>query len=159
MCAGVTLINSTQQSKDLDQRGGPMIIVSASGMATGGRVVHHLKAFAGDPRNLILLSGFQASGTRGAALAAGAQTIRIHGEEVPVRAEVGQLTGLSAHADADELLAWARTLKTPPRRTFVTHGEPSASDVLRYRIQHELGWDVVVPAYRDTVDLSGEDLT
>jgi metallo-beta-lactamase family protein len=153
MCHGATLINSTQQSKDLDQRHGPMIILSASGMATGGRVVHHLKAFAGDPRNLILLSGFQASGTRGAALAAGAQTIRIHGAEVPVRAQVGQLTAFSAHADAEELLAWMRGLKTPPRRTFVTHGEPSASDVLRYRVQHDLRWDVVVPGYRDTFDL------
>lgn len=153
MCRDVTLINSTQQSKDLDQRHGPMIILSASGMATGGRVVHHLKAFAGEPRNLILLSGFQASGTRGAALAAGAQTIRIHGEEVPVRAQVGQLEAFSAHADAEELLAWMRALKTPPRRTFVTHGEPQSSDVLRYRIQHELGWEVVVPEYRSTHEL------
>ena len=154
MCKGVTLINSTQQSKDLDQQRGPMIILSASGMATGGRVVHHLKAFAGDARNLILLSGFQASGTRGAALVAGAQTIRIHGEEVAVRAQVGQLAAFSAHADREQLLAWMRELKVPPRRTFVTHGEPLASDVLRYRIQHDLGWTVEVPSYRDTVELS-----
>lgn len=154
MCKGVTLINTPQQSKDLDQRGGPMIILSASGMATGGRVVHHLKAFAGDARNLILLSGFQASGTRGAALAAGAQTIRIHGEEVAVRAQVAQLAALSAHADAEQLLAWMRGLEVPPRRTFVTHGEPLASDVLRYRIQHDLGWAVEVPDYRDTIELS-----
>ena len=155
MCRDVTLINSTQQSKDLDQRHGPMIILSASGMATGGRVVHHLKRFAGDPRNLILLSGFQAAGTRGAALAAGAQTIRIHGEEVAVRAQVGQLTAFSAHADAEQILTWMRGVKPAPRQTFVTHGEPSASDVLRYRIQHDLGWDVVVPGYRDTVELGG----
>jgi metallo-beta-lactamase family protein len=130
-----------------------MIILSASGMATGGRVVHHLKAFAGNPRNLILLAGFQASGTRGAALAAGAETIRIHGQEVPVRAEVGQLMTFSAHADANELMAWMRQLGAPPRRTFVTHGEPGASDALRYRIQHELGWDVTVPEHREQIDL------
>lgn len=155
MCQGVTLVNSTQQSKDLDRERGPAIILSASGMATGGRVVHHLKAFAGDARNLILLSGFQASGTRGAALAAGAQTIRIHGEEVAVHAQVGQLEAFSAHADGEQLLAWLRELRVaPPRMTFVTHGEPQANDVLRYRIQHDLGWTVEVPSYRDTVELS-----
>jgi metallo-beta-lactamase family protein len=155
MCGAVQFVNSTDESKELDRRQGPMIILSASGMATGGRVVHHLKTFAGDPRNLILLSGFQAPGTRGAALAAGAESIRIHGAEIQVRAEVGQLTAFSAHADADELLAWMRQLGVPPRRTFVTHGEPHASDVLRYRIQHELGWNVRVPEYREVVDLDG----
>jgi metallo-beta-lactamase family protein len=153
MCRCAQVINSAQQSQDLDRCQGPMIILSASGMATGGRVVHHLKAFAGDPRNLILLAGFQASGTRGAALVAGAETIRIHGQEVPVRAEVGQLMTFSAHADANELMAWMRQLGAPPRRTFVTHGEPGASDALRYRIQHELGWDVTVPEHREQIDL------
>lgn len=152
MCRVAQLVNSPEQSKELDRRQGPMIILSASGMATGGRVVHHLKSFAGDSRNLILLSGFQAPGTRGAALAMGAESIRIHGEEVPVRAEVGQLSTLSSHADADELLAWMRQLAAPPKRTFVTHGEPHASDVLRYRIQHELGWQVTVPEYRDVFE-------
>jgi len=153
MCGAARFVNSPEDSKELDRRQGPMIILSSSGMAVGGRVVHHLKAFAGDPRNLILLSGFQAAGTRGAALAAGAQSIRIHGSEVPVRAEVGQLTAFSAHADADGLLAWMRQLATAPRRTFVTHGEPHSSDVLRYRIQHELGWDVRVPEHLEVVDL------
>src|SRR5581483_1341400 len=153
MCRVAQFVNSPSDSKELDRRQGPMIILSASGMAVGGRVVHHLKVFAPHPKNLVLLSGFQASGTRGAALAAGAQSIRIHGAEVPVRAEVGQLTAFSAHADADELLAWMRQLPAPPRRTFVTHGEPHASDVLRYRIQHELGWNVRVPEHREVVDL------
>ena len=153
MCGAAQFVNSTEQSKALDQRHGPMIILSASGMATGGRVVHHLKAFAGEPRNLILFAGFQASGTRGAALVTGTPSIRIHGEEVPVRAEVGQLTASSAHADADELLAWMRQLTVPPRQTFVTHGEAHASDVLRYRIQRELGWNVTVPEHRDVFDL------
>ncbi len=153
MCGAARFVNSPEDSKELDRREGPMIILSSSGMAAGGRVVHHLKAFAGDARNLILLSGFQAAGTRGAALAAGAQSIRIHGAEVPVRAEVGQLTAFSAHADADGLLAWMRQLATPPRRTFVTHGEPHSSDVLRYRIQHELGWEVRVPEHLEVVNL------
>src|SRR3569833_1398676 len=153
MSRAARFVNSPEDSKDLDRRQGPMIILSSSGMAVGGRVVHHLKAFAGDPRNLILLAGFQAAGTRGAALAAGAQSIRIHGSGVPVRAEDGQLTAFSAHADADGLLAWMRQFATPPRRTFVTHGEPHSSDAFRYRIQHELGWDVRVPEHLEVVDL------
>jgi len=153
MCQAAQLINTPEQSKAVDQRNGPMIILSASGMATGGRVVHHLAAFAGDARNLILLSGFQAAGTRGAALAAGTGSIHIHGQEVTVKAEVGQLAASSAHADADELLAWMRNLPAAPRQTFVTHGEPQASDALRYRIEHELGWNVMVPEHREVVDL------
>jgi len=153
MCRAAQFVNSPSDSKALDQQHGPMIILSASGMAEGGRVVHHLKVFATQPQNLILLSGFQAAGTRGAALAAGATSVRIHGAEVPVRAEVGQLTAYSAHADADELLAWMRQIPAPPRLTFVTHGEPHASDVLRYRIQQELGWNVRVPEHREVIDL------
>jgi len=153
MCRAARFVNTPDESKELDRRQGPMIILSASGMAEGGRVVHHLKVFAGEPRNLILLSGFQAPGTRGAALAAGAESIRIHGVEVPVRAEVGRLTACSAHADADELLAWMRQFPAPPRLTFVTHGEPHASDVLRHRIEHELGWSVRVPEHHEVVEL------
>jgi metallo-beta-lactamase family protein len=122
-------------------------------MATGGRVVHHLKSFCGDPANLLLFAGFQAPGTRGAALTAGAKTVRIHGEEWAVRAEVGQLQASSSHADADELLAWMRQLPRAPRQVFVTHGEPGASDALRYRIEHELRWSAAVPDYRETVEL------
>jgi metallo-beta-lactamase family protein len=155
MCQAAQFVNSTEQSKALDQRPGPMIILSASGMAAGGRVVHHLKAFVGDPRNLVLFSGFQAPGTRGAAMVAGVESIRIHGEEIPVRAEVAQLAASSAHADAEELLAWMRQLPAPPRHTFVTHGEPHASDVLRYRIQHDLGWQVSVPEHREVFDFGG----
>jgi metallo-beta-lactamase family protein len=153
MCRSVQLVHTSEQSKALDQRREPMIIISASGMATGGRVVHHLKVFAPDPRNLILLPGFQAGGTRGAALAAGAETVRIHGQDVPVRAEVVKLETMSAHADANELIAWARQMPSPPRTTFVTHGEPAASDTLRARFERELGWPAVVPDFRDEFDL------
>ena len=149
-------IATAQESRELDQRTGPMIILAASGMATGGRVVHHLKRFAPEARNLILLSGFQAGGARGAALAAGAQHIRIHGEEVPVRAQVRQLRGLSAHADAPGLLRWARRLPHPPRLVYITHGEPGASDALRARFEHELSWPARVPEYRDSVEIGAD---
>ena len=102
---------------------------------------------------VILFSGFQAGGTRGAALVAGASQLRIHGESFPVRAEVAQLQSASAHADAIELIAWARQMPAAPRRVFVTHGEPGASDALRHRIQTELGWSAAVPEYRDEVEL------
>lgn len=148
-----TFINTAEQSKLLDRRSGPLILVSASGMATGGRVIHHLKTFVGDERNLILLAGFQAPGTRGGVLANGASTVRIHGADFPVRAEVRQLHAGSAHADANEILAWMRQLPQPPRQTFITHGEPGASDAFRQRVERELGWSALVPEYRQTVEL------
>ncbi|MEO8020102.1 MAG: MBL fold metallo-hydrolase [Pseudomonadota bacterium] len=151
------VVSASEGSKALDRRAGPMVILSASGMATGGRVLHHLKAFAGDERNLILLSGFQAGGTRGGALAAGAKSLRIHGQEVLVRAQVGQLHASSAHADTNELIAWMRSSSSPPRKVFVTHGEPGASDALRQRIEREQGWTVVVPEHGSVHDLSAAD--
>ena len=154
MCHAAQLVHTPDQSKQLDELATPAIILSASGMATGGRVVHHLKAFAPDARNLILLPGFQAGGTRGASLAAGAPTIRIHGQEIPVRAEVMQMASMSAHADGSELLSWMQQMPKPPKLTFVTHGEPNASDTLRKRIEHELGWAAQVPDYRELVALS-----
>ncbi|HLE67182.1 MAG TPA: MBL fold metallo-hydrolase [Burkholderiales bacterium] len=147
------LVHTADESRALNGRGGPMIIVSASGMATGGRVVHHLKAFAPDARNMIVLPGFQAAGTRGAALAAGAAEIKIHGDYVPVRAEVVKMDSMSAHADYTEILEWLRGFKRPPKRTFVTHGEPSAADEMRRRIEETLGWSVSVPEYGDKADL------
>jgi len=154
MCRAAEITTTPEASKALDQRSGPMIILSASGMATGGRVVHHLKAFVGDERNLVLLAGFQAGGTRGAALVDGATMIRMHGQEFPVRAQVGQLQASSAHADADELLDWMRGLPESPRAAFVTHGEPGASDALRQRIERDLGWPAIVPEHGSTHDLS-----
>ena len=154
MCSAAEIIRTPEGSKALDQRNGPMVILSASGMATGGRVVHHLKNFLGDERNLVLLAGFQTGGTRGAALVAGAKTLRIHGQEFPVRAQVGQLQATSAHADADELLAWMRRVPARPHLTFITHGEPAASDTLRQRIEHELRWAALVPEHGSTHDLS-----
>jgi len=152
-CSVARMVNTADDSRALNARGGPMVIVSASGMATGGRVLHHLKAFAPDSRNMILLPGFQAAGTRGAALASGASEIKIHGSYVPVRAEVVRMDNMSAHADHAEILQWLRGFKRAPKRTFVTHGEPAAADELRRRIEETFGWNVSVPEYRETVPL------
>jgi metallo-beta-lactamase family protein len=148
-----TLTRTPDQSRALDALREPAIILSASGMATGGRVLHHLKVFGTDSRNLILFAGFQAGGTRGAALVGGARDVRIHGQSYPVRAEVAQLESASAHADANELIGWLKQMDGNPRQIFVTHGEAAASDALRRRIQTELGCQATVPEYRDAVDL------
>jgi metallo-beta-lactamase family protein len=147
-----TYVRTPEESKRLSARKGPMILISASGMATGGRILHHLKAFAPNPANAVLLAGFQAEGTRGAKLAAGDRTIRIFGEMVPVNAEVATLPNASAHADADEILAWLKTAPRRPERVFVTHGEPSASEALRARIAAELGWDAHVPRLGESAE-------
>ena len=146
-CGVAKMVNTPAESMALNTRGGPMIIVSASGMATGGRVVHHLEAFAPDPRNMILFAGFQAAGTRGASMVGGAEAVKIHGEYVPVRAEVVDLEGLSAHADYTEILGWLRGFIRAPAKTFITHGEPAAADELRRRISESLGWPCEVPEY------------
>lgn len=130
-----------------------MVILAGSGMATGGRVVHHLKAFAPDPRNTILFSGFQAGGTRGASMLQGAEQVKIHGQYVPIRAEIALIDNISAHADANEIMIWLKQFKTAPQRTFITHGEPAAADALRLRIQEELQWDAYVPDYLEIAPL------
>ncbi|WP_395686329.1 MBL fold metallo-hydrolase RNA specificity domain-containing protein [Caenimonas koreensis] len=147
------IVQTPEESEALNSRKGPMIIIAASGMATGGRVVHHLKAFAPDPRNTILLAGHQAGGTRGASILAGAKAVRIHGQDIPVNAEVASLGSLSAHADAPEIMQWLASFKAPPRMTFITHGEPAASDALRQRIERELHWQCRVPTYLETTGL------
>ena len=140
-----TMVQTTEDSKALAKRHGPMVILSASGMATGGRVLHHLALYAGDHRNLIVLTGHQAPGTRGARIAAGEKSIRIHGQDVAIRAQVVQITSASAHADGDQTLAWLRRLEHAPRQVFVVHGELAAADRLRERIAHELRWPALVP--------------
>ena len=147
-------VESVAESRAIDRMPYPRIIISASGMATGGRVIHHLKALASDPRNTVLFTGFQAAGTRGAAMIAGAETIKIHGHYVRVKAEVRVLDSLSAHADEDEIIHWLQAFDSRPAMTFLTHGEPLAIDLLRRRIEETLGWRVRVPEYRETVDLS-----
>ena len=135
----------SEQSMRISASTEPKIVISASGMATGGRILHHLKAFAPDARNTIMITGYQVPGTRGAAIANGERFVRIYGEWVPINAEVANLAMLSAHADADELLRWASGFKTPPRQVFVVHGEPQPADTLRSRLDHQFGWQATVP--------------
>lgn len=153
-CSVAEYTRSVDASKALTANPLPKVIVSASGMATGGRVLHHLKQYAPDPKNTILFAGFQAGGTRGAAMVAGADSIKIHGEYVPVRAQVNNLDMLSAHADADEVLRWLRGFKAAPKMTFLVHGEPTASNTLRHRIEEELGWPCRVPDLGEKVELT-----
>ena len=145
-----TMVNSTEESRALAARHGPMVILSASGMATGGRVLHHLAQHAENPRNMIILTGFQAPGTRGATIASGASSVRIHGQDVAIKAEVVQLESASAHADANQLLAWLKTMPAAPDQVYVVHGEIHPADTLRTRIARELGWRAMVPEHGST---------
>ncbi len=144
---------SAQESKAVVQRAGPAIVVSASGMATGGRVLHHLANGLSDSRNTVLFVGFQAAGTRGRQLIEGAPEVKMFGEMIPVHARIEKLNGMSAHADAGEIVQWLRTLPKPPQVTYLVHGEPSAQDTLRTRIETELAWNVQVPVHGDRVPI------
>lgn len=152
--AAATYVRGVEESKALTYNTMPKVIISASGMATGGRVLHHLKAYGPDRRNTILFAGYQAAGTRGEAMINGAKEVKIHGAWIPIGAEVDNLPALSAHADADEIIRWLSSFVRPPKRTFIVHGEPSAADALRQRIQSELGWSCDVPAEGDCPVLS-----
>ncbi|HYQ04743.1 MAG TPA: MBL fold metallo-hydrolase [Polyangiaceae bacterium] len=145
-----TFSKTSDDSKAIDASTGPMIIISASGMATGGRVLHHLARFLPDARNAVLLVGYQSAGTRGRLLADGCDELKIHGRYVPVRARIAQAQGLSAHADYTELCAWLQRSSLRPKRVFVTHGEPAASDALRRRLRDTFGWNCGVPDDRET---------
>ena len=146
MCGIAHYVNSADESRELNQMRGPMIIISASGMASGGRILHHFKAWLGDSRNTVLFTGFQAAGTRGANMVAGASSVRIHGQAYIVNAEICEITSLSAHADRDELINWMRPLtQQPPKSVFITHGEPKAAEALRNHAEAELAVNAVVP--------------
>lgn len=144
-CNAVTYIRDVEESKALTANRYPKVILSASGMATGGRVLHHIAALASDHRNTLLFSGFQAAGTRGRKLLDGAREVKIFGQWIRVNAEVAELPMLSAHADSDELMRWLSGFTKAPQRVFIVHGEPEASEALRERILRELGWEVSVP--------------
>jgi metallo-beta-lactamase family protein len=147
------LTRTADESKQINNVKTPCIIISASGMVTGGRVMHHLIQRLPDPRNAVILAGFQAQGTRGRALQEGAKTIRIFGQEIPVNAEIVELGQFSAHAGKSELLRWLTGLPAPPKQTYLTHGEPSAAQSLQSSIQEKFRWKVSVARYLDTVDL------
>jgi metallo-beta-lactamase family protein len=153
MCDMAHYTQDSEQSKSISKSTAPKIVISASGMATGGRILHHLKAFGPDPRNTIMLTGYQAPGTRGRSIVDGAKEVRIYGDWVSINAEVANLKMLSAHADADELIRWASGFTTAPRRVFVVHGEPEAADTLRTHLDREFGWEATVPRMGQVFDL------
>lgn len=153
LCRVATMVRTSDESRALNKVRYPAVIISASGMATGGRVLHHLKRMAPDRRNTIVLVGYQAGGTRGARLATGEKSIRIFGEDVAVNAEVAMLRGMSAHADAGQLMRWMAAMPHAPRKVFLTHGEPGPADILRQRVDRELGWTAGVPRLGQTVEL------
>lgn len=147
LCDGVTAVVTPEASEALVAQRWPAVILSASGMATGGRVLHHLASLAPHPRNTIVFPGFQVPGSRGAKLIAGAPDVKIFGRYIAVKADVHHLQGFSGHADREGLLAWLQALPHAPRRTFVVHGDPAASDTLRSQIADRLGWPVSVPEH------------
>jgi len=148
------LTRTADESKQINNVKTPCIIVSASGMVTGGRVMHHLAQRLPDPRNAVILAGFQAQGTRGRALQEGAKTLRLYGQEVAVNAEIVELGQFSAHAGKSELLRWLTAFPAPPKQTYLVHGEPDAAQSLQGSIQQQLKWNVSVARYLDTVNLS-----
>jgi len=147
-------VSSAQDSKQLTSSRHPAIIISSSGMATGGRVLHHLKASLPDPRNTVLLAGFQAEGTRGRHLADGASAVKIHGNLVPVNARVEKIDSMSAHADSQEILRWLGGFRRPPSMTFLVHGELTAMEALQAKIAAELKWPTKIPNHAETVELA-----
>jgi metallo-beta-lactamase family protein len=146
-------IASTQQSKELTASRRTAIVISSSGMATGGRVLHHLAAALPDDRNTVLFVGYQAEGTRGRKLVDGVKTVRIHGQDVAVNARIVRIDSMSAHADRNEILRWLGAMPAPPSRLFLVHGEPAPMDALNARIKERLGWDGYTPQHGETIDL------
>lgn len=149
-----TLVSSARQSAELSASRKPCILISSSGMATGGRVLHHLKQALPDPRNTVLFTGYQAAGTRGRTLVSGAREVKIHGEMIPVAARIEQIDSMSAHADQDELARWLGRFKCPPETTYLVHGEVEASAAFKTRMEREMpGWKPVVAEYLQTVEV------
>lgn len=153
MCAIAEYTRHVEQSKAITASSYPKVVISASGMATGGRILHHLKAFGPDRRNTLLFAGYQAAGTRGRALLAGKEEVKIHGEWIDIQAEIVDMSQLSAHADSNELMTWLSGFKTAPKQVFIVHGEPEASDALRVRIGRELGWRAKAPRPEQVFEL------
>jgi metallo-beta-lactamase family protein len=145
---------TVQESKKVNALEGPVIIISASGMAAGGRILHHLKRRLPDHRNTIVLTGYQAAGTRGRTLQEGADEVKIHGKMVHVRATIETLHGLSAHADQDEVIRWLSGFERPPKQTFAVHGEEKATAAMVSNIQEQLGWNARVAKDKEIASLT-----
>lgn len=149
----MVVAKSPEQSKAINNFKGPLIIISASGMATGGRVLHHLKHRLPNPDTTVLLVGYQAEGTRGRLLQEGAKSVKLLGEAIPVRAKIKVLDGFSAHADRAEILRWLRTFKKAPKMTYIVHGEPPAAQALAAVIREQLQWKVEIARHQQVVPL------
>lgn len=148
-----TVCRSRDESKRLNDERGPAIVISASGMATGGRILHHLVRRLGDPRTTVLFVGYQAEGTLGRQLLDGEEEVKVLGEFVKVEAAIRQIPALSAHADCDELIDWLKTAPKPPRALILTHGEPGAQEAFKELVSRELGWPVLIPEHGETLEL------
>ena len=146
-------VETMKESQAVVDRSGPAIVISASGMATGGRVLRHLEQALPDPKNTVLFVGFQAKGTRGRDLIEGARQVKMFGQLIPVRARIERLNDMSAHADAGEIMRWLGTFPSAPGITYLVHGEPTAQAVLKARIERELGWRVHVPSHGEQVEV------
>ena len=150
---GFIFASTPEESKKINANSMPSVIISSSGMATGGRILHHLAQRLPDPRNLVLFIGFQAPGTRGFAIKSGTDEIKIFGDYVPIRAQIAALEQFSDHADPPELLEWLRTFRNRPETTYLVHGEPVASQQLRQTMSKELGWTVEIASYFEKIEL------
>lgn len=153
VCGLPTYVRDVNESKELDHSPYPNILISASGMATGGRVLHHLKQYLGNHANTVLFAGFQAGGTRGDRLVSGEREVKIHGKMYPVKARIENLDNMSAHGDYTELISWVKRLPKAPKKIFITHGELSASEGLAAHIEEELGWPTEIPKHLQSVKL------
>ena len=149
----VKFCRSREQSKAINDEKGPAILISASGMVTGGRILHHLKYRLPNPKDTLLFIGYQGAGTRGSTILQGNPSVKIHGQQVPIEAAVESISGFSAHADYDEILAWLIGFNRPPLKTFIVHGDPEASAALAERIRKILDWDVAVPQFGEGFEL------
>lgn len=154
VCSVAKYVQSRENSKRLNSSPFPSIIISASGMAEGGRILHHLAHYAPKEENTILFTGFQAAGTRGDRMLRGEREVKIHGQIIPIRARIENLDTLSSHADYVEILEWLKGFESPPKQVFITHGEPNAAESLKIKIEESLGWKVCVPHYLDSINLS-----
>jgi metallo-beta-lactamase family protein len=150
--AKLSVVSTISESRAIQESSAPSIVISASGMATGGRVLHHLARVLPDAKNTVLFAGYQASGTRGRQLLEGAAYSRIHGQDVPVAARVEAVDSMSAHADVEEIMRWLKTARRPPAVTCLVHGEPGPMDALKGRIERDLGWTVRTPGHQEKIE-------
>ncbi|WAC07311.1 MAG: MBL fold metallo-hydrolase [Thermodesulfobacteriota bacterium] len=149
----IKFCRSTEESKQLDEQKISGIIISASGMVEGGRILHHLAHRLPNPQHTVLFIGFQAAGTRGHTILEGKPMVKIHGQQIPIRAKIENISGFSAHADYNEILAWLMGFNRPPLKTFIVHGEPEAAEALSEKIKRKFGWDVVIPKFKETFEI------